>query len=136
MHQTVITLPASSRGLYDITRHVEDVVRASGVERGLCHAFLLHTSASLIIQENADPDVLRDMETWLAGVVRDGDPRFLHTMEGPDDMSAHVRTVITHTDLTMPVRDGRLLLGTWQGLFLYEHRASSHRRRLAVTVLG
>lgn len=136
MHQSVITLPPASRGLHDITRQVAEVVRSSRVDTGLCHVFLLHTSASLIIQENADPDVLRDMETWLGAAVRDADPRFLHTMEGPDDMSAHVRTALTHTDLTMPVRDGQLLLGTWQGLYLYEHRARSHRRRLAVTVLG
>ncbi len=136
MFQTILTLPAARRGLHDITSEVALAIAASDVDVGLCHIFLLHTSASLLIQENADPDVLHDMETWLEGAVRDGDGRFRHVMEGPDDMSAHIRTALTHTDLTVPVRDGQLLLGTWQGLYLYEHRTRSHRRRLALTVLG
>jgi secondary thiamine-phosphate synthase enzyme len=136
MFQTVLDLPPASRGLHDITRAVSEAVASSGVRTGLCHVFLLHTSASLLIQENADPAVLADLETWLSGAVHDGERRFSHVLEGPDDMSAHVRTALTHTDLTLPVRDGRLLLGTWQGLYLYEHRTRSHRRRLSVTVLG
>lgn len=136
MFQTVLTLPGASRGLHDITHPVQAAVRSSGVEVGLCHLFLQHTSASLVIQENADPDVQLDLEDWLARTVRDGDARYRHSSEGPDDMSAHIRTVLTHTDLTVPVRGGELALGTWQGLYLYEHRSRVHQRRLVVTVVG
>lgn len=134
MHQEIVTLPPSRRGLHDMTRAVDEVVARSGVEVGLCHVFLQHTSASLIIQENADPDVRVDLETWMGGAVRDGDPRFRHTDEGPDDMSAHVRAVLTHTALSIPVRDGSLALGTWQALYLWEHRTREHRRKVVVTV--
>jgi len=136
MFQATIALPPRRRGLYDVTREIDGVVSQSGATTGLCHVFLQHTSASLVIQENADPSVRRDLEDWMARAVVDGDPRFEHRSEGPDDMSAHVRTAITHTDLTIPVTGGRLALGTWQGVYLYEHRARSHRRRLVITVLG
>ncbi|MBN2799202.1 MAG: YjbQ family protein [Deltaproteobacteria bacterium] len=134
MHQTTLTLPPARRGLHDITHLVQEVVRTAKVEMGLCHVFLQHTSASLVIQENADPDVRRDMETWFAGAVQDGDPRFHHVLEGPDDMSAHLRAALTQPSLTLPVAAGKLALGTWQGLYLFEHRTEPHRRRVVITV--
>ena len=136
MHQQTIRLDPLRRGLTDITGAVDRVVRASGVEAGLCHVFLHHTSASLIVQENADPAVQRDLEAWMRRLVRDGDPLFTHTAEGPDDMSAHVRSVLTATSLTLPVRLGRLDLGTWQAVYLWEHRERAGGRRLTVSVWG
>ena len=106
-----------------------------GVGEGLCLVFLLHTSASLIVCENADPDVRRDLEAWLARAVPDGDPLYRHVAEGPDDMSAHVRAALTQTSITLPVAGGKLELGTWQGLYLYEHRFAPQRRRISVTLL-
>lgn len=136
MIQETLELPPAARGLHDITRQVARVVQAAGVHTGLCHLFLQHTSASLLIQENADPDVLHDLAGWFERQVPDGDPRYRHTMEGPDDMSAHIRTALTATSLTLPVVAGRLGLGTWQGLYLFEHRTRTHHRRLVVTVQG
>ncbi|HVY64458.1 MAG TPA: secondary thiamine-phosphate synthase enzyme YjbQ [Gammaproteobacteria bacterium] len=136
MYQTEIELDTRGRGTYDITARVAAAVRTSGVGTGLCHVFTTHTSASLLLCENADPDVRRDLETFMRDLVPDGDPRFVHTAEGPDDMSAHVRSVLTQSDLTLPIHDGRLALGTWQGVYLWEHRASAHRRRVIVTVQG
>jgi secondary thiamine-phosphate synthase enzyme len=136
MHQVDINLPPSRRGLHDVTGLIDEAIRASGVKTGLCHLFLQHTSASLVVQENADPAVLRDLETWMSEAVRDGDSRFEHHDEGPDDMSAHVRSALTHVDLTIPVRGGRLALGTWQALYLYEHRTRPHQRRLIATIWG
>lgn len=124
------------RGFKEITSLISDAVRASEVEVGVAHAFVLHTSASLIVNENADPDVRTDLERFLSDLAPDGDPRFIHTAEGPDDMSAHVRSVLTATSLTLPVREGRLALGTWQGVFLWEHRHRPHIRRVEVTVVG
>ncbi len=123
------------RGTVDITREVQRAVEAAGVTDGLCHVFVHHTSASLILCENADPDVRRDLETFFSRLVRDGDPHFVHDAEGPDDMPAHVRTVLTGSSASIPVRGGRLGLGTWQGVFLWEHRTAPHRRRVTVTVL-
>jgi secondary thiamine-phosphate synthase enzyme len=136
MFQTEIELATRGRGTYDITADVAAAVRASGVATGLCHVFVTHTSASLMLCENADPDVRLDLETFMRDLAPDGDPRFVHTAEGPDDMSAHVRSVLTQSDLTLPIRDGRLALGTWQGVYLWEHRLSPHRRRVVVTVQG
>jgi secondary thiamine-phosphate synthase enzyme len=136
MFQKEIQLETGGRGSYEITQRVADAVREAGVASGLCHVFTTHTSASLMICENADPDVRRDLETFMADLAPDGDHRFVHTAEGPDDMSAHVRSVLTHTDLTIPVRDGRLVLGTWQGVYFWEHRLRAHRRRVLVTVQG
>jgi secondary thiamine-phosphate synthase enzyme len=124
------------RGTTNITRQVQDAVRASGIRTGLCHVFVRHTSASLILCENADPTVRRDLEAFLARLVPDGDPLFDHTDEGPDDMPAHVRAILTKMDLTLPVADGHCALGTWQGVFLYEHRGHGHRREVVVTVQG
>jgi secondary thiamine-phosphate synthase enzyme len=136
MFQKEIVLETGGRGSYEITQRVADAVRESGVAQGLCHVFTTHTSASLMICENADPDVRRDLETFMGDLARDGDRRFVHTAEGPDDMSAHVRSVLTHTDLTIPVRAGSLALGTWQGVYFWEHRLRAHRRRVLVTVQG
>ncbi|MBY6203361.1 secondary thiamine-phosphate synthase enzyme YjbQ [Halomonas denitrificans] len=136
MHGTRVSIDTPGRGLVDVTRQVASVVRESGIRLGLCHVFILHTSASLLITENADPDVLHDLETVFAGLAPDGDPRYRHTAEGPDDMSAHVRSALTGTSLTVPVRDGRLELGTWQGIFLWEHRTRPHARTLSITVAG
>ena len=124
------------RGTVDITREVQREVQRSGVQNGLCNVFVHHTSASLIICENADPGVRGDLEAFLSRLVRDGDPLFRHDQEGPDDMPAHVRTVLTETSVNIPVREGKLALGTWQGIYLWEHRHSPHRRRVTVSVLG
>ncbi|MGB0514209.1 MAG: secondary thiamine-phosphate synthase enzyme YjbQ [Wenzhouxiangellaceae bacterium] len=134
MHQETLEIATSGRGLTDITGQVADAVRRSGVESGLCQLFLQHTSAGLLITENADPDVLSDLETWMSDAAPDGDPRFLHTAEGPDDMSAHVRSLLTGCQLTIPIQRGRLALGTWQGVFVWEHRARAHRRQVMVSV--
>lgn len=136
MFQTEIVLETRGRGTYEITDRVGAAVRDAGVGTGLCHVFMSHTSASLMICENADPDVRRDLETFLSDLAPDGDPRFVHTAEGDDDMPAHVRSVLTQTDLTVPVRDGNLALGTWQGIYVWEHRRRGHRRRILVTVQG
>lgn len=136
MFQAEIELETKGRGTYDITGRVAEAVRAARVTTGLCHLFATHTSASLMICENADPAVRRDLETFMADLAPDGDPRFVHTAEGPDDMPAHLRSVLTQTELTIPIRAGRLGLGTWQGVYLWEHRLSAHRRRVLVTVQG
>ncbi len=117
----------------ELTERVAAAVRESGVEDGLCHVFLHHTSASLILCENADPTVRRDLEAFFERLVPDGDRLFRHTSEGADDMPAHVRTVLTQNALTLPVSGGRLDVGTWQGLYLYEHRTAPHRRRVTIT---
>jgi len=124
------------RGTYDLTAGVEDAVRAAGARSGLVSVFVHHTSASLVLCENADPDVRADLEAWLARAVPDGDPLYAHTAEGPDDMPAHVRAALTQPTLVLPLCDGRLALGTWQGIYLYEHRHAPHRRRVTVSVLG
>jgi len=135
-HQTILEFKTTGRGTRNITDDVADVVAQSGVQCGLVHVFVQHTSCSLTITENADADVRRDLETVMARLAPDGDPAYRHDLEGPDDMSAHVRSVLTDTGLTVPVGGGRLLLGTWQGVFLWEHRTAPQRRRVVVTVLG
>lgn len=134
--QAEFEVATRGRGSYEISREVQRAVEASGVNTGLCHVFVCHTSASLMLCENADPSVRDDLERFMATTVPDGDPMFTHTAEGPDDMSAHVRSVLTHTDLNLPVRGGRCALGTWQGVYLWEHRTAPHTRRLIVTVQG
>ena len=136
IEQRTLELRTRGRGTTDITAEVERVVRASGVVQGTCNVFVQHTSASLMLCENADPDVRRDLETILARVAPDGDPAYVHDTEGPDDMAAHARSVLTSSSLTLPVAGGRLLLGTWQGLYLYEHRHAPHTRQVVVTVSG
>ena len=134
-YQQVLTLRSRGKSLQRFTADVEAIVRASGIETGLCTVFLRHTSASLIIQENADPDVLVDLETFLARLVPEGN-HYIHSTEGSDDMPAHIRTVLTHTSETIPVMQGRLALGTWQGLYLWEHRALGSTREMIVHVTG
>jgi secondary thiamine-phosphate synthase enzyme len=124
------------RGTTNITAKVEKVVAESSIGTGICTVFLQHTSASLLITENADPDVRRDLETVLSRLAPDGDPAYVHDTEGPDDMASHARSVLTASSLTIPVADGRLMLGTWQGIFLWEHRTSPHTRSVVVTVIG
>ena len=136
IEQQEIRVATQGRGTYDLSRQIQDIVTQSGISTGLCNVFIRHTSASLMLCENADPAVLRDMETWMSRVVPDGDPDFVHTAEGPDDMPAHVRSVLTQSDLNLPVSDGRCALGTWQGVFLWEHRYRAHSRKVLVTVQG
>ena len=124
------------RGMVDITRRVRAVAAGAGVDEGLCAVFTHHTSCSLAICENADPSVRRDLETWAARVAPDGDPAWEHSSEGPDDMPAHIRSILTQPSISIPIRDGGLDLGLWQGLFLWEHRTRPHRRRITVTVVG
>jgi secondary thiamine-phosphate synthase enzyme len=135
-HAKEVAVSTRGRGFHDITEEVRRVVAESGAREGLCTVFLHHTSASLTLCENADPDVRRDLEAFFARLVKDGDPLFQHDMEGPDDMPAHVRTVLTQSSLSIPVRDGEVDLGTWQGVYLWEHRTSAHRRRVTVSVLS
>ncbi len=134
--QQTITISTRGRGSIDITGEVAGVLRESGIARGLCHVFVHHTSASLMITENADSNVRRDLENYIARLVQDGDPAYLHDQEGPDDMAAHIRSVLTQTEITIPVHSGRLALGTWQSLFLWEHRLQAHRRKITVTLNG
>ncbi len=135
MHREMLKVATRGRGFHEITRELQRIVDAADVDTGLCHVFIRHTSASLAITENADPDVLADLETIFAGLAPDGDRRYRHTAEGPDDMSAHVRSALTQTSLTIPVADGRLDLGTWQGVFVWEHRTRGHARRVSVTIV-
>ena len=134
--QQTLEFRTKGRGTLDVTNEVQRAVAATGVRRGVCTVFLQHTSASLVLCENADPDVRRDLETILARLAPDGDPAYRHDTEGADDMAAHARSILTSSSFTLPVSDGRLMLGTWQGLYLYEHRYAPHLRSVVVTVLG
>jgi len=134
--QEVLSLGPRSRGLHDITPQVDAVVRESEITTGLCHVFIPHTSASLLIQENADPSAARDLEAWFERHAPDGDSAYKHTAEGPDDMPGHIRAALTATTETIPVVSGRLGLGTGQGLFLFEHRLRVHSRNVTVHILG
>ncbi len=125
-----------ARSTANITSDVQNIVADSGIKTGTCHVFVQHTSASLMLCENADPDVRRDLETYMQHIVPDGDPMFRHQDEGPDDMSAHIRTVLTNPDLTMPVSNGHCDLGIWQGIYLWEHRTQRHNRKVIVTAIG
>ena len=126
---------SARRGLIDVTEQVGRAVGRAGVRTGLCTVFVQHTSASLVVQENADPAVLRDLERWAERIAPE-DAEYEHDTEGPDDMPSHIRSAVTRTTETIPIRDGSLLLGTWQAIYLWEHRRSPHRRRLVVTVVG
>ena len=128
-----ISCHTQGRGFYDLTDRVQALLPRG--EDGLCHLFIHHTSASLVITENADPTVQEDLERFMAALAPDGDPRFAHVAEGPDDMPSHVRSVLTQTELNVPVRDGRLDLGVWQGIYLWEHRMSSHVRKVTCSLL-
>jgi secondary thiamine-phosphate synthase enzyme len=131
-----VFIDTAGRGLTEITRTVASWVGSAGMRTGLLTLFIRHTSASLLIQENADPEVQRDLERFLARLVPDGDPLFEHTAEGRDDMPAHVRAALTSTQLSVPVVDGGLALGTWQGIYVYEHRLRGHRREVVLHLLG
>jgi len=134
--QGSLAVHTRGRGFSDITAQVDNLVTASGVQTGIANIFTAHTSCSLLISENADPAVRRDMERWFARAVPDGDPLFEHDAEGPDDMPAHIRSTLTGVTLTVPVQAGQLRLGTWQGIYLWEHRSHPHQRKIIVTVLG
>ncbi len=127
---------SNGQGLYEVTAEIAAWVAGQGIGEGLLSVFIRHTSASLIIQENADPAVRRDLETFFASIAPEDPGRYLHTSEGPDDMPAHIRGALTQTHLSIPVTDGRLTLGTWQGIFLFEHRAAPHRRELVLHLVG
>lgn len=127
-----LTVDTQGQGLFDITSRISKLVRASAIDEGLCTVFLRHTSASLTVQENADPSARRDLEAWLERLVPEGDALFTHTSEGPDDMPSHIRAALTATSLSIPILDGRLTLGTWQGIYLWEHRRRPHSRRIVV----
>jgi len=131
-----IIIPTRGRGLLEFTPEVERWIAENDFHDGLLTLYLRHTSASLLIQENADPDVRRDLDVFFARLVPDGDPAFVHTAEGRDDMPAHIRTALTAVNLSLPVRGGRLTLGTWQGIYLWEHRKHPHSRRVALHFIG
>ncbi len=134
--QHQLQIDTRGRGTYDLSADIQSAVKTSGVETGMCHVFIRHTSASLILCENADPAVMRDLEAFMSRQVPDGDPMFTHTAEGPDDMPAHVRSVLTQSDLNIPVQDGGCALGTWQGVYLWEHRLAPHQRTVLLTIQG
>jgi len=131
-----LTITTHGRALYEFTDDVADWVAENHFKNGLVTLHLRHTSASLLIQENADPDVRRDLESFFARLVKDGDPIFVHTAEGDDDMPAHIRTALTAVNLSLPLQNGRLALGTWQGIYLWEHRRAPHSRRIALHFIG
>lgn len=133
---TVIATPTSGRGLYEVTREIQTFVANSGIKSGLLTIHIQHTSASLLIQENADPAVRRDLEKFFKRLVPDGDRIYEHTAEGDDDMPAHVRTALTAVNLSIPIADGELALGAWQGIYVWEHRTHPHRRRLSLHMIG
>ncbi|HXL98151.1 MAG TPA: secondary thiamine-phosphate synthase enzyme YjbQ [Steroidobacteraceae bacterium] len=134
--QAEIVIATRGRGFHEVTAEVEAQLRGCGIRCGLCHLFLRHTSASLCITENADPEVRRDLERFAQRMAPDGDPLFRHDAEGPDDMPAHVRSLILGHELTVPIRDGALGLGAWQGIYLWEHRSGAMRRKVIVTLAG
>ena len=132
--QKTLSFNTKARQAYEFTRDVQAFVAESGVQVGLCHLFIQHTSASLMLCENADPDVRVDLETFMQNIAPDGDPMFCHTTEGPDDMPAHIRTLITNVSLTIPITGPRCQLGTWQRIYLWEHRTQSHSRNVIMTI--
>ena len=136
VHQATLTVRTPGPGLHDITDEVAHETARSGIARGVATVFCQHTSCSLVIMENADPSARRDLEGWLDRLVPEDDPHFTHTMEGADDMPSHIKMALTRTSETVPVAEGRLLLGTWQGIFLWEHRRAAHSRHVVVTVIG
>ncbi|MBW9267658.1 MAG: secondary thiamine-phosphate synthase enzyme YjbQ [Candidatus Thiodiazotropha sp. (ex. Lucinisca nassula)] len=134
--QEQIRIQTRGRNTYNITGEVSEAISRAGIETGICQLFIQHTSASLILCENADPTVRTDLERIMSRLVPDGDPIFDHTLEGPDDMPAHVRSILTHMDLSLPISQGRPALGTWQGIYLWEHRTHPHQRSVTLTLYG
>jgi secondary thiamine-phosphate synthase enzyme len=135
-YQKALRLKTTGQALHKITSQVEQIVTESGIEMGLCTIFVRHTSASLVIQENADPDVLTDLSNFFAQLVPEDPMRYIHNAEGPDDMPAHIRSALTHTSEQIPIARNRLVLGTWQGIYLWEHRQRSHQREIVVHISG
>ncbi|MCK5903150.1 MAG: secondary thiamine-phosphate synthase enzyme YjbQ [Cocleimonas sp.] len=136
LHQYQFSISTNGRDTYPLTNNIERMITKSGIKTGLCHVFIHHTSASLIITENADLDVRRDLETIFSRLAPDGDADYLHTLEGVDDMSAHIRSVLTQTELTLPISRYHSGLGAWQGIFLWEHRTGHFQRQITVTLTG
>jgi secondary thiamine-phosphate synthase enzyme len=136
VHQATLTVRTPGKGTHDITDLIAREVERSGIARGLVTVFCRHTSCSLVIMENADPTARNDLEAWLERLVPENDPHFEHTMEGPDDMPSHIKMALTRTSESVPLADGRMLLGTWQSIYLWEHRAAAHSRHVVVTVIG
>lgn len=136
VHQTTLTIRTHGRGTQEITEAVAREVRRSGLTRGVVTVFCQHTSCSLVIMENADPSARRDLEAWLDRLVPEGDPHFEHTLEGPDDMPSHIKMALTRTSESVPFAGTQMLLGTWQGIYLWEHRRAAHSRNVVVTVIG
>jgi len=136
LHQQKLRFSTTGRGTYNITKQIAETIEKSGIKNGICHVFIQHTSASLILCENADKTVREDLNAFMARLVKDGDNSYAHRTEGPDDMAAHIRTVLTQSSLAIPVQKGKCDLGIWQGIFLWEHRTIPHKRNLAVTILG
>ena len=136
VHQSILALRTRGRGTHEITDEVAREVSLSGINRGVATVFCQHTSCSLVLMENADPSARRDLEAWLDRLVPENDPHFTHTLEGADDMPSHIKMALTRTSETVPVAEGHLLRGTWQGIFLWEHRRAAHTRHVVVTVIG
>lgn len=136
LHQEEFGVQTRGRGLFEITGDVAAIVDRSAVRQGIVNVFCRHTSCSLVLMENADPSAQRDLEAYFSRLVKDGDPAYVHRAEGPDDMSAHIRMALTRTSETIPVSRGQLVLGTWQGIFLWEHRTTLHHRKLMISVTG
>ena len=134
MYGEDLTFQTPGKGLHEITQPLAEAIRRADVETGLCHVFLRHTSASLVITENADPSARRDLLSWFDRLAPENDPDYTHTSEGPDDMPSHLKAAVTRTSETLPVKDGRLDLGTWQGVFIFEHRTRPHERTISVRV--
>ncbi len=135
-YQEIIKVKTSGKCLHNITNQIDGIVAKSGIKMGLCTVFIVHTSASLIIQENADPDVLTDLSNFFSKLVPENLTDYLHSTEGADDMPAHIRSVLTSTSENIPVNNGRLVLGTWQGIYLWEHRQRNHERKLVIHIQG
>jgi len=136
LYQQKLRFSTTGRGTYNITQQITETIEKSGIKNGICHVFIQHTSASLILCENADKTVREDLNAFMARLVKDGDSSYAHRTEGPDDMAAHIRTVLTQSSLAIPVQKGKCDLGIWQGVFLWEHRTIPHKRNLAVTIIG
>ena len=136
VRNTTLTVPTRGKGLYPFTRQVEDWLGKQGITNGLLTTFIQHTSCSLVIQENADPDVTLDLRDFFERLVPEENEHFRHTTEGPDDMTSHIRSALTQTSLTIPVISGHMALGTWQGLYVFEHRSRAHQRRVVLQIMG
>ncbi len=136
VRNTTLTIPTRGKGLYPFTKSVEDWLSKQGIANGLLTGFVQHTSCSLVIQENADPDVMLDLRDFFERLVPEDDESYRHTAEGPDDMTSHIRSALTQTSLSLPVISGRMALGTWQGLYVFEHRSHPHQRRVVLQLMG